>query len=305
METRAHYVLIGAFVLASMAIMAIVILWLGQNRVGYDEYDIVFTERVSGLTKGAPVRFNGVQKGEVLELNISADNPSVVIARVRVENDTPVKTDTNAELELVGFTGLAVIQLVGGTKEAELLKEAVRGVPSINADSSGLAAFLEGSGEIITAANRLLSEENTEAFTRIIASIDVVTQAIADNEDEIRATFRNAATSTAELADTLAKLDSAAESLDTLLEKDAAGVLRETEGAAVEAQLLMAELRGVVAENREALSLFAEQGLPQVGPAFAEARRAFRTLDDVLREIDRDPRGYLLGESIPQHEGDE
>jgi hypothetical protein len=31
----------------------------------------------------------------------------------------------------------------------------------------------------------------------------------------------------------------------------------------------------------------------------------FRSLDQVLREIDRDPRGYLLGESTPRYEGPE
>jgi hypothetical protein len=66
----------------------------------------------------------------------------------------------------------------------------------------------------------------------------------------------------------------------------------------------MAELRAAVAENREQIRIFTDQGLAQVGPAVAEARAMFRTLDQVLREIDRDPRGYLLGESTPRYEGE-
>ena len=58
----------------------------------------------------------------------------------------------------------------------------------------------------------------------------------------------------------------------------------------------------IVEENREPLAIFADQGLAQMGPAVSEARRLFRTLDQILREIDRDPRGYLFGESTPTYE---
>ena len=136
METRANYVLIGAFVLSSIALALLFVLWLSQTQRSYDEYDVIFRERVSGLSVGAAVRFNGIQKGEVQELNIDPDDPQVVIARIRVDDDTPVKTDTKAELELVGFTGLAIIQLVGGTRDEPLLKSVTRGVPRIEADAA-------------------------------------------------------------------------------------------------------------------------------------------------------------------------
>ena len=141
METRAHNILIGAIVLAAIAAMGLVILFFSQNRNEFDEYDVVFRERVSGLSVGSLVRFNGIQKGPVESLIIPEDNPSIVIARVRVDKDTPVKTDTKAELELVGFTGLAIIQFVGGSPDAPLRKEVESGVPQIEADASGFAAL--------------------------------------------------------------------------------------------------------------------------------------------------------------------
>ena len=141
METRAHYVLVGAAVLIVVAAAFLFVLWLSQAQREYDEYDVIFTERVSGLSVGAAVRFNGIQKGEVDELNIDPEDPSIVIARIRVDEDTPVRTDTRAELELVGFTGLAVIQLVGGSKDLPKLQDVTRGIPKIRADTSGFAAF--------------------------------------------------------------------------------------------------------------------------------------------------------------------
>lgn len=296
METRAHYVLIGAVVLITVALAFGFVLWLGQTKRNYDEYDVIFRERVSGLSVGAAVSFNGIQKGEVRELTIAPDNPGIVIARIRVDSDTPVKTDTKAELELVGFTGLAIIQLVGGSADEELLKNVTRGVPKIEADAGGIAQILAGGNDIIASANRLLSEENTEAFTRILASVDTLTATLAEQDENIAATFENFAVASA-------KLSATADSLDKLLANDAPATVAEARETLAETKALVAEMRGAVAENRESIRIFTDQGLAQVGPAVAEARAMFRTLDQVLREIDRNPRGYLLGESTPLYEG--
>jgi phospholipid/cholesterol/gamma-HCH transport system substrate-binding protein len=306
METRAHYVLIGAVVLSAVAAGFLFILWLGQTQREFDEYDIIFTDRVSGLSVGAPVRFNGIQKGEVSTLTIDPDDPSTVIARVRVDKDTPVKTDTKAELELVGFTGLAIIQLVGGSRNAALLKNSSEDdTPKIKADTSGFAAFLEGSGDVLTQANRLLSDENIAGIAGIIAHIETLTGVIAENDEHINAMIGDAATVTANLAEASGKLNAAASSLQTLLEDDAPVAMRDADAVLKETQALVADLRGVVEENRASLRVFTDQGLAQVAPAMAEARRMMRTLDYILREIDRDPQAYLLGDSVPEYDAEE
>lgn len=305
METRAHYVLIGAFVLITIAFAALFILWLAQSQREFDEYDVIFTERVSGLSVGAPVRFNGIQKGEVRDLSIDPDDPSIVIARVRIERDTPVKTNTRAELELVGFTGLAIIQFVGGSRDEPLLKDVQRGVPRIQADTSGFAAFLEGSGDIVTSINTLLSEENTAAFSRILVNLDTLTGVFAEHDENIGATIENAAAITADLAVTTRRLSELTEKLNNLVDEDAGAVLAETRRTLEATRRLVEEVEAIVDESREPLTIFTEQGLAQVGPAVAEARRLMRTLDQVLREIDRDPRGYLFGESTPRYEANQ
>ncbi|RZO69142.1 MAG: MCE family protein [Parvularculaceae bacterium] len=303
METRAHFVIIGAIVLILVSIAFFFVLWLGGNRAEYDEYDVIFSEGASGLSSGSPVRFNGIQKGEVGALTISEDDPTIVRARIRVESDTPVTTSTKAKLELVGFTGLAVIQLRASDKNAPLLKDEVRGIPQIQAEPSGFAAFLEGSGDIVEAVLRLLSEDNTDSFGRILSSIDKAVAALAENDEEIGQTIRNTAILTHNLADASESLAKAAEDLDVLIARDATGALTEARETMAELQILIKDVQVVVEENREPLNVFSENGLAQVGPTLAEARRAFRTLDEVLREIDRDPRGYLLNESTPQVNG--
>jgi phospholipid/cholesterol/gamma-HCH transport system substrate-binding protein len=296
METRAHYVLIGAFVLIAIALGFLFVLWLGQTKRNFDEYDIIFRERVSGLSVGAAVSFNGIQKGEVRTLTIAPDDPSVVIARIRIDSDTPVKTDTKAELELVGFTGLAIIQLVGGSADEPLLKDVTRGVPRVEADAGGIAQLISGSSDIIAAVNRLLTTENTASFTRILTNVDALTATLAAQDENIATTLTSLATASG-------KLGATAESLDRLLANEAPQTIAEARETLAETKALVAEMRGAVAENRESIRIFTDQGLAQVGPAVTEARQMFKTLDQVLREIDRDPRGYLLGESTPLYEG--
>ncbi len=302
METRAHYVLIGAFVLSAVAAAFLFILWLGQSQREFDEYDIIFTERVSGLSVGAAVRFNGIQKGEVETLSIDPDNPSVVIARVHVDKDTPVKTDTQAELELVGFTGLAIIQFVGGSPDAPLLKDATdERIPKIRADTSGFAAFLESSGDVLAQANRLLSDDNIKGFAGIVSNIETITGAFAENEDDIVAFLENANAVSTDLSRMTAKLDVTVTSLERFLSEDAPATAQEAEALLKESRELIADLRAVTDENRESIRIFADQGLGQVAPALAEARRLIHTLDYMLREIDRDPQAYFLGENAPEY----
>lgn len=305
METRAHFVVIGSVVLSAIALAFYVIIMMSQSKSEYDEYDIIFSERVSGLSVGAAVRFNGIQKGEVRTLSIDPNNPSIVVARVRVDRDTPVKIDTKVELEFVGFTGLAIIQFVGGSPEAPLLKEQSDDrVPQIAADMSGFGAFLEGSGDVMAQANRLLSEDNIDNISGIIADVKTVTGTLAANEDDIVAIIDNLNSITTDLADVTDKLDSAATSLESFLSEDAPATMAEVDAVLKESRALVQDLRAVTDENRAAIRVFTDQGLGQVAPALAEGRRLMRTLDGVLRDIDRDPNAYFFGEREPEYVGD-
>ena len=302
METRPLYVAVGVVVISLLAGLALIILFFGQASREFDDYDVIFKDRVSGLTRGAQVSFNGIQKGEVKELSIDPSDPSVVIARVRVDKDTPIKINTRAELELVGFTGLAIIQFVGGSADAPLVKDVQRGVPKIEGETGGIAQIFEGGNDIISAANQILSDNNIAAFNSILSNVDTFLGVFAEKEDSIGIALDNAAKITADLAVMTDRLEKATVDIETLIGKDAPATLAETQATIREARALITDLRGVVEENREPLSTFADQGLAQIGPALSEARRMFKTLDQILREIDRDPRGYLLGESTPQYE---
>ena len=79
METRAKYVLIGAFVVGVCAIGLFLLLWAGKHSMDreFAHYDVYFREAITGLSKGGPVYYNGIQVGEVSALRLSQDVPQI------------------------------------------------------------------------------------------------------------------------------------------------------------------------------------------------------------------------------------
>lgn len=303
MEMRAHYILIGSLVMIAVAAAFVFVLWIGSGQREYDTYDIIFKERVTGLSTGSIVRFNGIQKGEVENLSIDPVDPSIVVARVRVDKDAPIKTDTEVELEPVGFTGLAIIQFVGGTADAPLLKDASdERIPQIEADTGGLNQFLQGSGEIVSRANQILSDENIQNISKTLEHVQTVTGAIAENRDEISALIKNANEATVELNAAIKNLRRASDGLEKLLAEQGPDAVQNADALITDIRALISETDALVSENRESFRYFTDQGLGQVAPALAEARQLMRSLDNVLREIERDPKAFFLGEATPEYD---
>src|SRR5580704_3349098 len=118
METRAPFVVVGAFVLAAIAAVFGFVYWL-HNSGGLgprSAYHVQFDGSVPGLLVGAGVLFNGIRVGEVSDLSLAPDNPRRVNATISVASSTPVRADTRVSLEFQGLTGVPAVALEGGTQ---------------------------------------------------------------------------------------------------------------------------------------------------------------------------------------------
>src|SRR5947207_2275258 len=116
METRAPFVIVGAFVLAAIGAVFGFVYWL-HNAGGLGprtSYHVQFEGSVPGLLVGAAVLFNGIRVGEVSDLGLAPDNPRRVDATISVASNTPVRADTKVGLEFQGLTGVPVVALEGG-----------------------------------------------------------------------------------------------------------------------------------------------------------------------------------------------
>ena len=75
METRANYVLIGAFTILAAVCLLLFALWAAKfsSDRNWRQYEVVFTEPVTGLTEGGSVQYNGIGVGTVDKLSLAPD----------------------------------------------------------------------------------------------------------------------------------------------------------------------------------------------------------------------------------------
>lgn len=301
MENRAHYVLIGMFTLIVVAALLLFALWLGKVGLNkhYHHYRIVFAEAVTGLTAGSQVQYNGIRVGEVEQLRLDPKDPRKVLVRIEVAADTPVRTDTRAELGKMGFTGGALVQLTGGTPDAEaLLPTDSDPVPVIRAKSSGMNNLLATGNRIaakldtiLDRVDQVVSKQNVAHIDRTLANIDRTTRTLAAEREDLRALIRQAASASKRLDETLAKTNH-------LLDGPGQKTLADAQRAMASLAKTSKTLDQLLANNREALQS-GLRGTDQLGPTLRQMRTTLRHLDQLTRKLQDAPAAYLLDRKRP------
>ncbi len=296
METRAHHVLIGLFTVLAIIAGLVFGLWLSRSShtQAYHTYEIVFKESVTGLSEGAAVRYSGIKVGAVTKLMLDPHDPRRVIARVQINADTPVRTDTRAKLAMSGVTGIATIQLSGGAPNSPPLQAKPGQLPIIVAELSPLAKLLASGEDIISNinqmvvnTNRLLSDDNMQRVSRTLEHIDQATGAIADQREDIRLLLQ-------QLAEASRSANTALQEAEKLMRQ--ANGLMDTQGRASMASLarVTANLDQLLQNNHQSLES-GMQGLGELGPAIRELRQTLESVRAITRRLNENPSGYLLG----------
>jgi phospholipid/cholesterol/gamma-HCH transport system substrate-binding protein len=181
METRAPFVIVGAFVLAAIAAVFGFVYWL-QNTGGLGprtSYQVQFEGAVPGLLVGAAVLFNGIRVGEVTALGLAPDNPRGVNATISVVSVTPVRADTRVGLEFQGLTGVPVIALEGGVLVAKGEK-----VPTLVAEPGAGQGMTQAARDALRKVDAVLTE-NSGALKDTIANFKVFSEGLARNTGKL------------------------------------------------------------------------------------------------------------------------
>ncbi len=303
METKANYVLIGAFTLITGLALLAFGLWAAKYSSDrtWQEYRVVFREAVTGLTVGSPVQYNGIAVGSIIELNLVPDDPRQVVAKIRLNSTTPVKTDTRAKLAITSLTGPSIIQLSGGTPQSPELKGKNGNLPEIIASPSPIARLLNNSNDLMTSinvllhnANSMFSAENVEHLSNTLAHLEQTTGAIADQRGDIKVVMQQLMQ--------VSKQASAALEQTTVLMRNANGLLNEqgkqafgsAEQAMKSLEQSTATINTLLANNKDSVNS-GMQGLNELAPAVRELRETLGSLRAISRRLEANPSGYLLG----------
>lgn len=295
MEPRAHHVLIGLFTVLTIGAALLFGLWL--NKAGADraftDYEVIFNEAVTGLSQGSAVQYSGIKVGDVISLGLDPNDPRTVRARIRIVGQTPIKQDTRARLAITGITGLAVIQLHGGSPESPAL-ESTNGEPGIIiADRSPLSRLMANGEDLVVnitrllnRANRMLSRENAERVSRTLENLEQATAGIAAQRDELGEVLRQTSAATREAAELMS-------TANRLLDGQGSQVLENAERLMASLERSSRNIEELLQNNRSALDN-GMQGLGDLGPAIGELRDTLGALRSFSRRLEQDPTGYLL-----------
>ena len=318
METKANFALIGALVIAAVVAFAGFTLWLGQSQFqrDFDVYEIVFEGPVT-LEPGASVRFNGISVGEVTRVAIDRSNDRMVRARIRVNSDTPVRTDSVAEIDFAGITGLTYVQIRAGSPSSRLLERgAGETVPEIKSELNPLAELFAGGAKILESANdglenvsNVLSDENVASFSALLANLETVSASVAGEEGltsdvvETLASARAAADAIAEAGTAVTELSINADANLAALTGDIQTVLGDLQVTIARANTVLDTANTSVASAGSVLEGPATETLENVAVATQDFRVLMARLDSLVRELEQNPQALIAGNPQPYEGG--
>jgi phospholipid/cholesterol/gamma-HCH transport system substrate-binding protein len=193
METRANYILIGAFTILGFLGMLAFSFWFARIELDrqFAYYDVKFTS-VSGLARASDVRFAGLPVGKVVSVSLSPDGDGTVLVRLEVTSETPVRIDSIATIESQGVTGVSFVGISPGDKVLPLLRDTSPDeIPQIEPGRSMLQSLSEDAPELITEVLRvvkdistLLSTENVGRIDNILKNLETASEGFAQSLED-------------------------------------------------------------------------------------------------------------------------
>ena len=231
MATRAQQIRLGIFFLVSLAVLALFFSVVAGSHLlsQRDTYYIEFTDMpISGLNKGASVKYLGLSIGRIEDISIAPDDLATVVVEISIDKEraeNAIRTDTEARMASLGITGLKYIELFGGSDTAQVLSPG-----ATIAASATFFSNLQERAEVLSSKieqsvdklNALLSSENQRTFTDMLRQTgDLVATAnalVQDNRSAFDETAANMVATSRSLVQTSATLAAAADSLHVLFE---------------------------------------------------------------------------------------
>jgi len=300
MEEKVNFALVGVFVLLLGAGLVGGVLWLSSGksyRTTYDIYQTYTRDSVAGLNLNTPVSYRGVEVGRVRKIALAPDNVEQVQLTLAIERGTPVKVDTLAVLQTQGLTGLAFVELTGGSRDAPQLQvqngaayPVIKSGPSLmtrlDSAMTSLLANLNRSSENF---NALMDDDNRRAIKHALADLEVLSRTLAARSALIDSslnnaalTFENTARLSGELPQLAQRIQRSADAFDQMSNE----LAHAAEGA-----------NGTFEGARQ----FTDTTLPEVHQLVMELRDLTGSLRRLGGELEQNPSLLLYGKPALKH----
>jgi phospholipid/cholesterol/gamma-HCH transport system substrate-binding protein len=261
------------------------------------------------------VKYRGVIVGRVKEIALNPENPEEVRLTLEILRGTPLKTDTVATLETQGLTGLATLNLEGGSRDAPNLEiEPGQEYPVIQTKPSlfyrldmalsrllseqGISKLLSSLYALSENAAAFMNEENRSKVEGILNDLSELSHALTRHNESIGQGIDRAS----EAAENLAILTST-------VNEDMPGLIARIHQSATAVKTVAEELartgkvlETVVQDSRPDIQQFTRETLGETGQLVTELRQLTSTLQRVADQIERTPDSLIYGRP-PQPRG--
>ncbi len=311
METKLNYTLVGLFVLIMGAALGAAIFWLavGGDPKVYDDYVVYTSESVTGLNPKAVVRYRGVEVGRVDTIQLEANNPARVEIMLQIERGVPIKEDTRATLTTQGLTGIASIELTGGSQASPRLPPNPGGEPPQIPSGPSLVTRLDNAfTTLVDRLEILLSDDNLTHLGNTLENVDRLTGTLADRSadlDGFITDLRSTSTALARIVNDLQPVVArAGETLDGATDvaaelgpliKRINDLVNAVEDAAVSVAQTSRSAGQVLEEGKAELRSAYADAAPKLGQLVGEISRLSSVLGEFVDDLDRNPNMLLLG----------
>lgn len=305
METKAHYIIVGAFIIFAFLCGFGFIFWgVSSNTDANDvPYEILFTKSVTGLSVANPVLFNGVRVGKVTEIMLNPDKPEEIRVRIRVRRDTPVREDSKAKLLPIGITGQSEVFISGGSVSSPLLKPLFQGnIPLIKTVPSPIDELINALPEMLNTGKKLLADlrkivdhQNRESIKEFLTNIASFSDILVESEEDIRVALDNIRIASAQTEKAMVSTENTAKSLNKY-------VADQLTPATAKVNDLVRSINLLVKNMEPGVERFSRSGLDDIQSLVNESRILINTLENIAQKLNDNPKQFLLGKPIPEYQ---
>lgn len=295
MNGRNSYLIVGVFVsVGFVALIAMILVFAGGRASEPTASYIVFFQRdISGLTLGAPVRYMGVDVGQVAAIRLTTENGTKVRVDLTVRQSTPVTTASYASLAFQGVTGVAFISLASDRSTSAMpLAAGNFEYPVIPARDVGLAALLSDGPEIadklselLDRASLLLDDDNQVMLARSLANIEKLTESLVAEKETIGTLPKQLYSVLEQIEDTVSRLQS---TIDRA-EPDLLATMATLNQASGNLAGISARLDDWLIEHDQDMKTFLGGGLAKTPALIEDTRNTVRELEKLLNQMRDNP----------------
>ena len=317
MERKAHYALIGTFVLVSLAALLAFTAWLSNAQFDkkFDNYEISFRGGVQGLSEGTEVRFNGLKVGDITELRIDPNDNNSVIVDIQVESNTPIDFESIGRMEPLGLTGLNYIQIIPGGPNSRLIKNSTDKDPfRLKGEASRIDLLLGSGGTVMESSqaalvriNAVMTPEAIMDFHEILNNLRVITSNFVDlkvDPEIFNRTMQSIEQASSDVSLAADAVDVAAKDFDVLIETDVKTVLdrskismEKLDKTLSAIEVLSKDSNQLITDGRDAINRLSNSGLTDIEETIDSIRRVVLGLESILINFEQNPAAFIVGVS--------